>query len=649
MGVKGLLPQLKSIQEPMTLERYRGKRLAIDSYAWLHRSSLSCAWELAQDLETTKYISFFKKRIMMLRHFEIEPYFVFDGDNFSSKSDTELEREQKRLKNKEKGLELLRNGDKKGAFEFFSKSVDITPAMAKAVIEYLKEEKIKYIVAPYEADPQMVYLEKLGLVDGIISEDSDLLVFGAQHLLTKLNDTAQFVDIRRENFKNCKEVPIGLIDDSQLIMVACLSGCDYTSGVPGVGIVTAFKLVKRLGTMDKCLMSLRLEGKSNVPQGFQLEYKKADLSFRFQRVFNPITNEISTLNEVPQLMKSDEELLPECIGPLHDNDIHFKVAMAELDPISKDTLLSREVSIKSQSFNVIQTPIKPVPVQERVAKRSYSTPVIKTNNKKSIDSFFKSVLTSQKKTNTETPVARSSTVPSITNDHRVLTPKSLSPTSKRRKMFNTPLINPTEIPSSSKFFSSKKPALITKGTTTNILNSPESSSPELQPTKEIPILGNNSILPDNIDELSVIEKPNTSNLEFKLKSLSNVNSSDFELTDPDDDDEEQSGADNSIGKIREHDLFGKKEQINDKLREEIPSNTHVSNHAEITKGLYKKFGFNSSSSSQFTTSGRENSSRSKPLKSIQHNGKIRSNTSTLKTKRGITRNFTLDSFIYRGP
>ena len=40
--------------------------------------------------------------------------------------------------------------------------------------------RVDYVVAPYEADAQMYHLERIGLVDGIITEDSDLLVFGAK-------------------------------------------------------------------------------------------------------------------------------------------------------------------------------------------------------------------------------------------------------------------------------------------------------------------------------------------------------------------------------------------------------------------------------------------------------------------------------------
>lgn len=44
----------------------------------------------------------------------------------------------------------------------------------------MKKAGLPYVVAPYEADAQLAFLEHEGLVDGILTEDSDLLVFGCQ-------------------------------------------------------------------------------------------------------------------------------------------------------------------------------------------------------------------------------------------------------------------------------------------------------------------------------------------------------------------------------------------------------------------------------------------------------------------------------------
>ena len=43
---------------------------------------------------------------------------------------------------------------------------------------------VECIVAPYEADAQLAYLSREGIVDLVITEDSDLLVFGSKRVST---------------------------------------------------------------------------------------------------------------------------------------------------------------------------------------------------------------------------------------------------------------------------------------------------------------------------------------------------------------------------------------------------------------------------------------------------------------------------------
>lgn len=67
-------------------------------------------------------------------------------------------------------------------------SVDITPAIANKVWKYAKSKfpDIEIIVAPFEADPQLVYLNKTGYVDAIITVDSDIMTYGGKTIMYSL-------------------------------------------------------------------------------------------------------------------------------------------------------------------------------------------------------------------------------------------------------------------------------------------------------------------------------------------------------------------------------------------------------------------------------------------------------------------------------
>ena len=108
----------------------------------------------------------------------------------------------------------------------------ITEEMKTEVMQLLRLFGIPYVVAPAEAEAQCVELEKLGLVDGIVSEDSDTFVFGGQKVYKNIFDDKKYVEVY--NAKDAGE-EMNLSHDS-MVALAMLLGGDYTEGVKGVGI-----------------------------------------------------------------------------------------------------------------------------------------------------------------------------------------------------------------------------------------------------------------------------------------------------------------------------------------------------------------------------------------------------------------------------
>lgn len=60
------------------------------------------------------------------------------------------------------------------------RSIDITHEMALELIKKCHEKNVDCIVAPYEADAQLAYLNISGIADVVITEDSDLTLFGCK-------------------------------------------------------------------------------------------------------------------------------------------------------------------------------------------------------------------------------------------------------------------------------------------------------------------------------------------------------------------------------------------------------------------------------------------------------------------------------------
>jgi len=54
---------------------------------------------------------------------------------------------------------------------------------------------IDVIVAPYEADAQLAYLNRAKIADYVITEDSDLVLFGCDHVSNKIQGNFLYVKI----------------------------------------------------------------------------------------------------------------------------------------------------------------------------------------------------------------------------------------------------------------------------------------------------------------------------------------------------------------------------------------------------------------------------------------------------------------------
>ncbi|KAE8136374.1 PIN domain-like protein [Aspergillus pseudotamarii] len=338
MGIKGLHGLLKSIQKPCHLKKFSGQTLGVDAYGWLHRGTVACAVDLVLGRPTTKHVDFVLNRVRMLLYFGVTPYLIFDGDNLPSKAGTESDRHQRRQESKTLGLELQRKGRTAEAYQEFQKAVDVTPLMARQLIDELKKMNVQYVVAPYEADAQLVYLERQGIINGIISEDSDLLVFGAKRLLSKLDQHGDCIEINRADFTACREVSLIGWTDADFRRMCILSGCDYLPNIARLGLKTAYRCIRKYRNVEKTLRMLQFEGQYHVPTNYLENFKQAELTFLYQRVFCPRAGKLVTLTPPEDDVNLEE--LP-YIGGDVEPELAVGVARGDLDPTTKEPLVLR--------------------------------------------------------------------------------------------------------------------------------------------------------------------------------------------------------------------------------------------------------------------------------------------------------------------
>lgn len=339
MGIQGLLPFLKSIQRESHIKKWSGKTLAIDGYVWLHRGAYFCAQDLCLGKPTRKHVEYFTQRINLLTHNGVTPYVVFDGDHLPSKKITENERENRRRIALTNANRFLTQGDPQRAREEFIKAVDVTPQLAYDVIQTLRSNGIQFVVAPYEADAQLRYLEMKGQVDAIITEDSDLLVYGARNVLFKLDPGGNCIHICRDHLGLVDGKRMSLWSDGEFRQMAMLSGCDYLASIPGLGIKKSHELIRRFKTAERAIKATRLDGKLSVPLKYEQRFREAELTFLHQFVYDPSTRSMVPLNPFPEPPLAAESLAG--CGQKWPDQVAIDVAEGRVDPLTKEAFLHK--------------------------------------------------------------------------------------------------------------------------------------------------------------------------------------------------------------------------------------------------------------------------------------------------------------------
>ena len=142
----------------------------------------------------------------------------------------------------ERELRQLRNQQKKDRRD----ADEVSHIMVTECQQLLKLFGIPYITAPMEAEAQCAELVRLGLVDGIVTDDSDIFLFGGTRVYKNMFNQGKFVECYLASDLE-KEYAL---TRQKLISVAHLLGSDYTEGLPSVGPVTALEILSDFGTLQ---------------------------------------------------------------------------------------------------------------------------------------------------------------------------------------------------------------------------------------------------------------------------------------------------------------------------------------------------------------------------------------------------------------
>jgi len=286
MGIKSLSTILNQYSKNgikyVTLDNFKGKVVSIDTSIYLYKFIYN----------NSDYLEGFTRQLLRLLKNGIIPLYVFDGKPPEEKKDILNGRKERKefLVEKKKVIENILNGktdcseEQKDTLKTYEKELDgkseeeLKSEMQKLKkkIIYIKDKDIEnckklfdlfgvpHLTADGEAETFCAVLSRHGYVKGCITEDTDYLASGGDNFMRGFNSNSNSVTLYK-----IKDI-LGEMDVTydQFIDICILCGCDYTTKITGIGAIKAYKFIKKHGTIEQIIESLKTNSSYKVQPNF---------------------------------------------------------------------------------------------------------------------------------------------------------------------------------------------------------------------------------------------------------------------------------------------------------------------------------------------------------------------------------------------
>jgi flap endonuclease-1 len=312
--------------DEISIKELSGKILAVDSFNILYQFLTTIRQYDGQPLtnskgKVTSHLSGIFFRTIKLMENNIKLVFVFDGKAPDLKN-KERERRKALKDDAQRKYDLaVEQGDIELMRKYATRTTKLTTEMINEAKELLNALGLPIIQAPSEGEAQAAYMAKKGDVYGLISQDTDGLLFESPRLIKNLSISARkkkgatYVANEPEIIDLSKNLNELGIDIDQLIIISILCGTDFNiGGVKGIGPKNALKLVKKFGKDFDTLFS-ELEWSFDYPwQDVFDVIKNMKIIDNYELKWNNIDKE-----KVLQIMVDENEFSKERVQKSLDN------------------------------------------------------------------------------------------------------------------------------------------------------------------------------------------------------------------------------------------------------------------------------------------------------------------------------------------
>ncbi len=248
MGVKNLMTIIKRYSpnsiKYTTIDNYKNKILGIDANLMIYKMVFAIrrnGYDIMKNKIKVTHIHALLDKLIAFKKYNITPIFVFDGYFPKIKEDTMQKRKEFQKTTKKKYEKAIKVSDQDEQKKYYYMASNITSKELEECKTLISLFGYRWLNAIGEADSQLAYMSKQKMIDAIVTDDMDILVFGGTPILKNFSVSTQ-KKIQEINLnKLLKDLKI---TQKQLIYIAMIIGCDYCKDLKGVGPINAVKLVK---------------------------------------------------------------------------------------------------------------------------------------------------------------------------------------------------------------------------------------------------------------------------------------------------------------------------------------------------------------------------------------------------------------------
>lgn len=255
MGIKNLMKIIRkyapSAIKLKKINDYSGQTLAVDASLLIYKSIYAVrknGYDINNNgISVTHIYMIIIKLLGFIKH-NIKPIFVFDNKPNILKTHTIKQRDEITTKLSLKYKNATTLSDKK---KYYYLKSGITFEEIEECKRLIILCGFPVVMSKEEADIECAYMSVKGFVNGIISDDTDILLFGGKTILTHFS-----IDKKKTIEEiNLSDVLKSLkISHSQLIDLGILLGCDYCppGNIQGkVGIFGAYEKIIKYKSVNK--------------------------------------------------------------------------------------------------------------------------------------------------------------------------------------------------------------------------------------------------------------------------------------------------------------------------------------------------------------------------------------------------------------